>query len=68
VSNFEDLINDPSMQREFSRFRFLGGQIRINNNKIVLSSVIVPKYIMKLFAQRIRDLDAENLLEVVIKI
>ncbi len=68
MSNFEDLINHPSLQREFSRFQSLGGRIRINNNEIVLSSLVIPKDITELFAQRIRRLDAENLLEVVIEI
>jgi len=68
VSNFEDMINHPSLQREFSRFRSLGGQIRIDNNKIVLYSMIIPEDITELFAQRIRRLDVENLLEVVVEI
>ena len=62
-----ELITHPSSQREFQMFRRLGGRIEIYKNKVILFPVVIPSEIAEAFAQRIRSLDTENLLEVSVK-
>ena len=46
----EELIRHPSMQREFSRFHSLGGQIIVKTNKIVLDAAnVIPISIAEIF-------------------
>lgn len=61
------LIASASLQREFRRFRSLGGRIEINKNEIIVFPAIVPTKIAEAFAERIRNLDTTNLFEVSVK-
>ncbi|QQG45957.1 MAG: hypothetical protein HYY55_03175 [Candidatus Niyogibacteria bacterium] len=63
----EKLIGHPSLQREFKRFRQLGGSVRIDGDKIVLFSEIIPIEVAQDFAERIRSLDEEKKLEVTVQ-
>ena len=62
-----ELIAHPSLRREFQRFRRLGGHIETDKNKITLFPVVIPPEVAEAFAQRIRNLDTESLLEVSVK-
>ncbi len=63
----KDLISHPSVQRELNRFRRLGGSAEVNINKITLYPNIIPTEIAEAFAERIRKLDKEGKLEVVVQ-
>lgn len=62
-----ELIGHPSVQREFARFRSLGGSIKVDGNKIYLFPEIIPIEIAQAFAERIRKLDEEKKLEVTVR-
>ncbi len=62
----EELIQHSSFQREFSRFRQLGGQVTVDGNKIILDALkVVPAAITVACVQRIKDLDAIHRLVVI---
>ena len=63
----KDLINHPSVQRELNRFRRLGGSVEVSANKITLCPDIVPVEIAELFGKRIRNLNKEKGLKVVVR-
>ena len=64
----EELIRHPSMQREFSRFHSLGGQIIVKTNKIVLDAAnVIPISIAEIFKQRIKKCDKAGLIEIQIQ-
>lgn len=62
-----ELISHPSVQREFERFRRLGGSIEVDGNKIFLFPSTIPIEIAQAIAERIRKLDEEKKLEVTVR-
>lgn len=62
-----ETINHPSVQRELDRFRNIGGSVQIREETIVLGREIVPGAIAEAFAGRLRALDKQKTLKVVVK-
>ena len=66
MTEADELIRHPSIQRELTRFRSLGGSVKVSGNKISLFPKIIPVEVAQAFAQRIRKLDIEKKLDVVV--
>jgi hypothetical protein len=63
----KELLSSRSFQREFNRFKSLGGKVEIDQNKVILFSDIVPKNIVDTFAKKIKKIDTESLLRMSVK-
>ena len=62
----EEVVNSPSIQREFSRVRSLNGRIEIEGNNVVIHRGVIPLSIANAFMGRIKEADLENCLVITV--
>jgi len=58
----QKLLNQASIQQEFDCIKRLGGKVVITGNKVTIYAGIIPKPTAKIFANRIKRLDPQNIL------
>lgn len=63
----KELIDSPSIQREFNRLRSIGCKITVHGTKITIHYRYVPRFIAVAFKTRIKEHDLDNILDVVVK-